>query len=372
VGGIRGLIGNFDETTHRLGKHFDEIKQIVALIQDISDQTNLLALNAAIESARAGEHGRGFAVVADEVRKLAERVRKATEGIAGRVGEMTSLVQDTAKESGTIRASADRTHEIISVTAAEFERMLADFDTTNGQLQRISSSIEQLSATNSQFVEKVGLIRGLSSEVRGQVEACQQSSNGMSGVAEQMQQTVTRFKVGRGMLEDVLARARKHHGRVSAILQSLADRGVNVFDRRYVPVPNTRPAKYETSYLEALRRELQAALDEARADIPSSLYAVCTDENGYVPLHHTELSKAPTGDPDRDLLQSRHMRIYDATTTEKRRAKHQDDFLLQAYTRDAGDILNDLSIPVYVSGKHWGAFITAFPPELLLQEETAG
>lgn len=365
---IRGMIGNFEHTTHKLGNNFDEIKEIVALIQDVSDQTNLLALNAAIESARAGEHGRGFAVVADEVRKLAERVRKATEGISGRVTEMTVLVGKTAAESGTIRDSADRTHEVVSVTAQEFERMVSDFDNTNGQLQRITSAIEQLSATNCHFLEKVGLIRDLSVGVEGQMEESQRCSATLSGVAEEMQQTVTRFKVGRGLLEDVLTRARKQHLRATAVLQSLADRGVNVFDRQYVPVPGTNPPKFQTSYLEAVRKELQSVLDEARADIPGAIYAVCTDENGYVPLHHPEVSKPPSGEFQRDLSQSRHMRMYNATTTEKRRAKHDGDFLLQAYTRDSGEILNDLSIPIQVNGRHWGAFITAFPPEMLLNE----
>lgn len=69
------------EEEHRLQreKSFNEIKDIVNVIESIAAQTNLLALNAAIEAARVGEAGRGFAVVADEVRSLAQRTQKATE-----------------------------------------------------------------------------------------------------------------------------------------------------------------------------------------------------------------------------------------------------------------------------------------------------
>lgn len=30
--------------------------------------------------------------------------------------------------------------------------------------------------------------------------------------------------------------------------------------------------------------------------------------------------------------------------------------LLQTYRRDTGEIMHDLSVPVYVNGKHWGGF----------------
>ena len=73
VAHARGLSA-FNGTVQELATTSRSIRDIGALINDISDQTNLLALNAAIEAARAGEVGRGFAVVADEVRKLAEKV----------------------------------------------------------------------------------------------------------------------------------------------------------------------------------------------------------------------------------------------------------------------------------------------------------
>jgi methyl-accepting chemotaxis protein len=36
--------------------------------------------------------------------------------------------------------------------------------------------------------------------------------------------------------------------------------------------------------------------------------------------------------------------------------------------RDTGEILNDLSMPICINGRHWGAFIVGLNPEELLSD----
>ncbi len=59
----------------------DRIGQVTQLIVNIAKQTQLLALNATIEAARAGEAGKGFAIVAGEVKELATQTAKAADEI---------------------------------------------------------------------------------------------------------------------------------------------------------------------------------------------------------------------------------------------------------------------------------------------------
>ena len=46
--------------------------------------------------------------------------------------------------------------------------------------------------------------------------------------------------------------------------------------------------------------------------------------------------------------------------TGSRCGSHTETMLLQTYKRDTGEILHDLSVPIYVDGRHWGGFRIGF------------
>jgi methyl-accepting chemotaxis protein len=37
--------------------------------------------------------------------------------------------------------------------------------------------------------------------------------------------------------------------------------------------------------------------------------------------------------------------------------------LLQTYTRDTGELMHDLSVPIMVKGRHWGGLRLGYKPE---------
>ena len=93
-------------------------------------------------------------------------------------------------------------------------------------------------------------------------------------------------------------------------------------------------------------------------------FAIAVDENGYAPTHNRKFAQPPTGDPARDLLCSRDKRIFDDDTAINA-ARSQVPVLLQTYLRDTGELLNDLSMPVVIDGRHWGAVRVGVEPETL-------
>jgi methyl-accepting chemotaxis protein len=65
------------------------------------------------------------------------------------------------------------------------------------------------------------------------------------------------------------------------------------------------------------------------------------------------------------LVGNRTKRIFDDTTGIKAATNKDKPFLLQSYRRDTGEIMHDISVPVYVFGKHWGAVRIGFKVDVL-------
>ncbi len=364
VESINQTVANFRNTIEELNRNSASIMEIIAVINDMSDQTNLLSLNATIEAARAGQHGKGFAVVAEEVRNLAKQIKPATEDISHKINNMLATVEKTKNESDTIIDASHEVNTIINETAFNFKSMIGDFEETNEQLLKIAAAIEELSLTNSEVNNKVGEINRLSTEIFADMESSGKTVRGLNEITEKMQEMVSGYKTGQGVLDQIIESARRHRDKTQESLTKIQKQGINIFDHNYRPVPNTNPQKFTAAFTDPVARTLQSYCDTVLKEIPGCIYALPVDKNGYLPTHHSHVAKPMTGDYERDLLQSRDKRIYFSNQTEIRRATNTTPMLLQTYMRDTGEVLNDLSMPITVNGKHWGSFILGLNPEI--------
>jgi methyl-accepting chemotaxis protein len=126
-----------------------------------------------------------------------------------------------------------------------------------------------------------------------------------------------------------------------------------LFSRQYTPISKTSPQKFTTAFDALFDRIISPLQEEVLGTNSDIVFAICVDNKGYCASHNLKFSKPLTGNPEVDKVQNRTKRLFNDKTGLKA-GESTGTFLLQTYQRDTGEIMNDLSTPIVIRGKHWG------------------
>jgi methyl-accepting chemotaxis protein len=127
-----------------------------------------------------------------------------------------------------------------------------------------------------------------------------------------------------------------------------------LFSFLYYPMPDTDPPKFTTDYDKLSDRDILAIEEDILAQAPTIIFTVLVDKNGYLPTHDQRYSQPLTGNKASDLVNNRTKRIFNDRTG-LAAAQNTAPFLIQKYQRDTGETMADLSVPIFIDGRHWGA-----------------
>lgn len=178
-------------------------------------------------------------------------------------------------------------------------------------------------------------------------------SAGTYFLVTQQSQSLEKELLNRGKIQSIVGAKM-----IGQIIEEAIDNGVfsvkDAFDTEYELIGNFDPPKYHTKYDFYLDKAILGLQDEFLQD-KSIIFAVAVDKNGYLPTHNTRFQKPITGNPDVDRVGNRTKRVFNDPVGLKA-AQNTEKGLQQVYYRDTGEVMWDVSSPIFVKGKHWGGF----------------
>ncbi len=136
-----------------------------------------------------------------------------------------------------------------------------------------------------------------------------------------------------------------------------------LFDENYREILGTDPKQYLTDYVAFTDRILPEIQDPLQTIEPRIVFSVAWAKGGYLPTHNPNYRQPQGKDPVWNGANCRNRRLFNDRAV-KKVAANTKPFMLQTYRRDMGGgqfvLMKDLSSPIFVRGRHWGAFRIGF------------
>src|ERR1700722_12108121 len=364
-------VGRIERRLGSVGAALAQVAKVSGSIEAIAKQTNLLALNATIEAARAGAAGKGFAIVASEVKNLAEATRQATHLIGDTVRDLDGQVGGLIGESGDASLRAKSAGEGAQQIQGIIVRVQDGFTAVGREIDGVTKAATSNLAHCDIVIDELGhLAQGVdlsSTDLKAADDRVAKLLDLSESLIELSADSGVETSDG-PLIRVVIDTAK----RISDAFESAIARGETsvdqLIDEKYREIPGTDPKQSLTDYVAFTDRILPAIQDPIQKIDPRVVFCVAWAHGGYLPTHNPNYRLPQGPDPVWNSANCRNKRLFNDRAV-KKVAANTKPFLLQTYRRDMGGgnfvLMKDLSSPIHVRGRRWGAFRMGFrQPEL--------
>jgi methyl-accepting chemotaxis protein len=241
------------------------------------------------------------------------------------------LVEEVDRQNALIA----RTSGGIGVHVDGVRRVLTSFDAVTleneQQLDTAHSRMEELEMTANVMFDNI-VRAGLSPADNAKVERAQAAAREIADLAE------------------------------AALADGTLGEG-ELFDTNYQEIPGSDPKRFANRLMPWADRNWRPVFDRITGSDAQIMAVACTDMNGHLPTHLSELSRQPTGDRKHDTKYCRNGRmILDAID---RKAKASTEPYMMAVYRQEGDgrsykVVRNVYVPLTIAGRRWGDLELAY------------
>ncbi|KQU51820.1 hypothetical protein ASG72_09955 [Bosea sp. Leaf344] len=334
-------------------------------IQSITREIQLLSINAGVEAARSGVAGRGFAVIAAAVKTLAEQTREATTTSAKQLDALVKTVDALARRSEASAETARRASEgsqAIAQHIGQLDHFGRSVVSLIGDIDAISSPARESGIAFAQVSQDLArLVTGVD-QSSDNLERATQRTQALVSICEGILGSIAASGV-RTAQSELIETVMETAASIGALFEQAVTRGeislAELFDEAYQPIAGTDPQQFTTRFLALTDRLLPPIQERLLTTNRRIVFCAAIDRNGFLPTHNQKYSQPQGRDPVWNNANCRNRRMFNDRTG-LAAARNTKPFLLQTYRRDMGGgeflVMEDLSAPIWVRGKHWGGF----------------
>jgi len=301
-------------------------------------------------------------VVADEVRALASKTADATEQIGSMLKQISSETEQTTNVMGQIveqTTSVVNTMDELASSLNNINQLTTESSDASGY---ISHALQEFDLTSSTISASITNLHDFLVSKGKDTQSVSVQAQGLSTSTESIFVQLTEFKT-HSLIELMSEQVQIAAQQIGSIFeQQIIARKISsndVFNFTYHEIADTDPQKFSTSFDAFTDLHFPSIQEPLLKKFSEMIYAGAVDVNGYFPTHNQCFSKPLTGDYQIDFANNRTKRIF-SDPTGIRCGQHTKKFLLQTYKRDTGEIMHDISAPIFVNGQHWGGFRIGF------------
>lgn len=335
------------------------LRQVGSATEDIGSialQTRLVAFNASVEAKRSPEANKGLVVVAEAVKDLAGKVERASKLVAATLAQLEARVAELGVEVSEDAADPERGR--VQQALVQLERSIERIGEVAQRNELACVALGARARASATGVARIGEALG----------AAQRRTRRFLGVSEVLAELAAEHGVQTAdspYVAAVLEAAARASAVFGEALRSGEISADELFDEAYTPIAEPDARQCSARFLAFADRVLPAIQEPLLQLSPEVVFCAAVDRNGYLPMYSQRRADAGSTDASADVVTCHSRRILqDRIGLAAGRSRRR--FLLQTYRCHTGGgrrvLMKDLSVPIVVDGRHWGALRLGYAP----------